>query len=439
MIKSHIVSIINTYPVIALAVSGGVDSMAMLEWFRQNRPKDSFLIINIDHHIRGEESRRDSDFVKCYADKYGIELKKYDVDAIGFAKENGYTIEQAARILRHKIFEAAVQQYASAVATAHHAQDQAESVFMHIARGTGIDGLQGMSVEDGHILRPLLFTTKQEILEYVDKNKIEFCEDSINKDNNYSRNFIRNQILPSIKKVYPAIDKNLIKLAERAKEIADFIDQNTPALCLENDGVYCDLKGRHIVIQAEMIRRGFSLLGVVADIEERHIKSIIDFAVCGKMGSLDMPYNTTVYKEKDGVVITKKNDYPIVKYRFSEGFFEISGFELVVQKVNDFCKNNLNDSAGINKTLYIAVDDFDLDSLVIRQRQNGDRIAKFGGGSKSLGDFLTDKKVPLRFRDRLPVIANGNDILCVCGVEIAEKAKLLDTSKKIYKINLISN
>ena len=194
MIKSHIVSIINTYPVIALAVSGGVDSMAMLEWFRQNRPKDSFLIINIDHHIRGEESRRDSDFVKCYADKYGIELKKYDVDAIGFAKENGYTIEQAARILRHKIFEAAVQQYASAVATAHHAQDQAESVFMHIARGTGIDGLQGMSVEDGHILRPLLFTTKQEILEYVDKNKIEFCEDSTNKDNNYSRNFIRNQI-----------------------------------------------------------------------------------------------------------------------------------------------------------------------------------------------------------------------------------------------------
>ena len=99
MIKSHIVSIINKYPIIALAVSGGVDSMAMLEWFRQNRPKDSFLIINIDHHIRGEESKRDSDFVKCYADKYGIELKKYDVDAIGFAKENGYTIEDRKSVV----------------------------------------------------------------------------------------------------------------------------------------------------------------------------------------------------------------------------------------------------------------------------------------------------------------------------------------------------
>ena len=161
MIKSQIVSILDNYPVIALAVSGGSDSMAMLEWFRQNRPKNSFFIVNIDHHIRGEESKRDSDFVRDYAKKYDIKFEKYDVDAVVFAREKGYTLEQAARILRHKIFEQVTFEKANVIATAHHASDQAESVLMHIARGTGIGGLKGMSVQDGHIIRPLLQTSKQ--------------------------------------------------------------------------------------------------------------------------------------------------------------------------------------------------------------------------------------------------------------------------------------
>ena len=89
MIKSQIISVLDKYPTIALAVSGGMDSMAMLEWFRQNRPKESFLIVNIDHHIRGAESERDSKFVSDYAKKHGINIKKYDVDCIPFAKEKG--------------------------------------------------------------------------------------------------------------------------------------------------------------------------------------------------------------------------------------------------------------------------------------------------------------------------------------------------------------
>ena len=92
-----------------------------------------------------------------------IKLYRYDIDCLSFAKQNGYTLEQAARILRHQIFEQAAAEYAYVVATAHHMSDQAESVFMHIARGTGIGGLMGMSVLDGHIFRPLLHTSKAEI------------------------------------------------------------------------------------------------------------------------------------------------------------------------------------------------------------------------------------------------------------------------------------
>lgn len=425
------VCILDKYPIIALAVSGGSDSMAMLEWFRQNRPKESYVVINIDHHIRGEESKRDSDFVKRYAEKYGIKLYKYDVDAISFAKENGYTIEQSARMLRHKIFEKATAEYAYVVATAHHKSDQEESIFMHIARGCGINGLTGMAVENGHIIHPLLHTGKAEIMEYIRDNKIEYCEDSTNLDNEYSRNFTRNEILPVIKQKYPQFGNSLLNLAEIAKEVLDFIDQNTPTLVLEDNCVYCDLKDKHNVIKAEMIRRAFSLLGINFDIERKHIDIIIEFAESNANNSIDMPYDTIVYKEREGVVIAKKISYPQVKYRFLEGFFEIGGYELQISKVEKF-ENCLN--SGIDKTLYIATDN--LENLEIRLRQNGDYIQKFGGGKKNLGDFLTDKKVPLRLRDRLPVIAIGQEIICVCGVEISSKARVLEESKQIYKVNI---
>ena len=216
---------------------------------------------------------------------------------------------QAARILRHKIFEQVTFEKANVIATAHHASDQAESVLMHIARGTGIGGLKGMSVQDGHIIRPLLQTRKQEIMEFLANNNVSYCTDSTNSDNDYSRNYIRNVVLKSIEQKYPNFEQSLIKLSDRAKEIADFIDINTPPLYMQYGGIYCKLEDKHSVICAEMIRRAFSLLGITFDIEQRHINSIINFAKNNTSGSIDMPYNTVVYKENKGIVIAKKTVY----------------------------------------------------------------------------------------------------------------------------------
>lgn len=435
MIKSDIVCILDRYPVIALAVSGGSDSMALAEWFRLNRSRDSFVIINIDHQIRGEESKQDSEFVQNYAKQHKIKFYGYKVDAVNFSKENGFTLEQGARILRHRIFEKVALEIANVVATAHHMSDQAESVFMHIARGSGMKGLCGMSVEDGHIIRPLINSSKSEIMQFINDNKVEYKEDSTNSDNDYSRNFTRNSVFPLIESKYPAFEKSLLKLSERAKEVADFIDEHTPILMVEDNAVYCDLKGKHKLIKAEMIRRAFSLLGITANIEERHINSIIDFDNSDTTGSIDMPYNSIVYKEENGITISKKIEYEKVSYPFSEGIFEIAGFELIVQKTSS--KNDISQkgqSESIGKTLYIAVDN--LADLEIRRKSNGDVITKFGGGSKSLGDFLTDKKIPKRLRDRLPVIASKKKIMCVCGVEISAEAKVENNSKDIYLIKL---
>lgn len=306
MIKCDIIATIEKLPIIALAVSGGSDSMAMAEWFRQNRPIESFVILNIDHHIRGEESRADSEFVKNYAQKHGIKYYHYDVYAVEYAKENGYTLEQSARILRHKVFEQACIDYAYAVATAHHQGDQAESIFMHIARGAGIDGLIGMSCFDGHILRPFIDTPKSEIMSFVKANNLDYCEDRTNEDVDFARNYTRKVIFPTICEKFENFPQSLIKLSNRAKEYADFIDQNTPALYLQDNSVKCDLQDKHIVICAEILRRAFSLLGVTTDIEERHINLLLEFFKNKKSGSLDMPYNTIAYKEEGFLVLSKK-------------------------------------------------------------------------------------------------------------------------------------
>lgn len=433
MIKADVLEVIKKYPKIALAVSGGSDSMAMLYWFIQNRPISSFLVVNIDHQIRGQESKNDSSFVENFCIKNGVEFIKFTVECAQFAQCNGYTLEQAARIRRHNIFFEICMDKVSAVATAHHADDQAESIFMHIARGTGIDGLVGMGVVDGHLLRPLINTSKAEIMQYIKDNNIPYVEDSTNFSNSYTRNFVRNQVIPLIQSRYPNFKENLIKLSNRSKEYQDFIDLYTPKLTASRNCVKLDIQGKHKVIATEMIRRAFKLLGIEQDIEERHIELILELSDKQNNTYLDMPYDTRVYKENGLLVVEVITDYTFSEFVLTEGVFDLPDGHLIVQKIGSI--SDLNSYTDGEKDLYI--DAKKVTNAVVRLRKNGDKINKFGDGSKSLGDFLTDKKMPLRLRDRTPVIAINNQIYGVIGLDISADCKVDASSKVIYKISYL--
>lgn len=429
MVKSVIIHILDKYPKIALAVSGGSDSMAMCEWFRQNRPKDSFLILNIDHHIRGKESADDSSFVKAYAERYGLEYLHYDIDVLEYSREHGKGIEQSARELRHDIYRKVCQESAYVVATAHHQSDQVESVMLHIARGTGINGLSGMNVEDGYLIRPLLYTTKQEINDFIATNHLEYREDSTNNDIAYSRNYMRIEVIPNLEKRFDGFMNNIVKLAKRAREIQDFIDTQVPIMSVEQGAVKCDIRDKHRVVASEMLRRAFCLLGVEADVEERHIELLLKLVDKPNGTRLDMPYNTIAYSEKGNVVLEKEQpDMSSIEYPFGEGIFEFGDIELLVQKVDEIAKD---------ESLYMSGDN--IINAVIRTRRKGDYIEKFGGGTKSLGDYLTDKKVPIRLRDRLPLIAEDSCVLCMTNVDISSSVKVTNDTKAIYKITILNN
>lgn len=310
MIDDHIKSIMTQSNKVALAVSGGKDSMALLAWFvefGEELPK--FYVINVEHGIRGEESVSDSKFVTDYCAKNSIECKSYSVDAPGYADKNGVSVETAARTLRQQIY---AEQDADYVLLAHHLDDNVESILMHLFRGSGLKGLEGMSLISGKIMRPLIETSRKEIEEYVENNNIPFREDSTNNDTEYRRNFIRKKIAPKIKEVYPGYKNAIISCAKSAtlnRETVEDLAHTMAATCKDLDigeKDTCMLPIRFFagnrMISYLNIKSCFEYLGIFADIEEKHYNKCYELQFKENGKQIDMPHFITAKRTKEGIV-----------------------------------------------------------------------------------------------------------------------------------------
>ena len=197
---------------VLIGVSGGADSICLLFLLSEISEKIGFSIkvIHVEHGIRGKASLDDADYVRGLCNEKGFELKTVHVDALSYAEENSLTLEEAARILRYRAFEEYWENMSHGeydggfkIAVAHHINDQAETVIFQMLRGSGIKGMGGMSPQRENIIRPLLCLTKEEILLYLSENNLSFRTDESNNDNSYSRNYIRNDILPRLNEIQP--------------------------------------------------------------------------------------------------------------------------------------------------------------------------------------------------------------------------------------------
>lgn len=420
MISDRILAELNKFKRIGVAVSGGADSMALLHYLYYH--DYNVIVINIEHGIRGERSIDDTEFVKSFCDTLSIPCKVFRVDSLSYAKEFGTTIEQAARVLRHDIFKKFSVKHGIPIATAHHKLDQAESVFMHIARGTGIDGLTGMAFSDGHLIRPLIDTDKEDIIEYITSNEVPFVDDETNSDENYSRNYVRNTVFPIITDRYPTFADNLIKLSKRACEIKDLINGLEPKSELNYGGIILDLNGIHPVLAASAIMTACDTLGVTSDIEERHLDAILDLS---ENKRIDLPHGLTAYNEYGKIAITHEDSGDKPKYHLTDGRYGFGYGELEII---------ISDKALAD---YKQIDYAKLDSnTLIRTRQDGDKIT-LSYGNKNISDILTDRKIPLRLRDRVPLIASGGDMVAVGDIEVSPKYRIAKNSKKIVNFKWI--
>lgn len=413
MISDRILKELTKFKRIGVAVSGGADSMALLHYLYYH--DFNVIVINIEHGIRGERSIDDTEFVKSFCDTLSIPCKVFRVDSLSYAKEFGMTIEQAARILRHDIFKKFSDKHGIPIATAHHKLDQSESVFMHIARGTGIDGLTGMAFSEGHLIRPLIDTDKEDIIEYVTSHEVPYVDDETNSDVNYSRNYVRNVIYPIITERYPSFADNLVKLSKRACEIKELIDELTPKLEFNYGGILLDLNGVQRVLAASAIMKACDALGVTSDIEERHIDAIIELP---ENKRIDLPHGLTAYNEYGRIAITL-DDGSSLEYALADGKYGFGYGELEIL-ISD------TPLEGYKQIDYAKISD----KAVIRIRHDGDKIT-LSYGSKNISDILTDRKIPLRLRDRVPIIECKGDIVSVGDIEVSPEYRITNETKKV--------
>lgn len=422
--------------IVGVAVSGGPDSMALLHYLHSNKEKLDIDVVAIHvNHCTRDNDDSDQDFVGEYCKEHRIKFYKFKVEALKLMKSKGMSMEEACREGRYGIFEGLkTRGIVDIMALAHHQGDQAETILLHIVRGAGLKGASGMSfVRDDYYVRPLLTTKKSEIMAYLYQNDVPFVEDETNTENIFSRNVLRNKVLPELRQIWPNVDEALCSFGEICRD-----DDATLNSMVHTEGI---IVKKHLVkvpltyfvytksILYRLLNIAFSKLGVKVDIEKKHIDMVIDLVKKSGTGAkLDLPHNITVYKEYEYLTIAyKKTDMK---------FMTEWPFKIGVTKIEDFGKLKVSRTKKLEPSINGLV--FDLDKVpetaVWRMRREGDIITKFGGGTKKLKEYMIDKKIPARLRDYIPVLADSNDILIVAGVDISEKLRVTDATGKMASV-----
>ena len=386
------------------------------------------IALNVEHGIRGKDSLIDTAFVKDFCAKSNIPCVCYSVDSLKKAKEENLSVEESARILRYKCFFDAINtKKCDLVATAHHLKDNAESVLFNLFRGTGIKGVTGITQNfENKIIRPFLSVKKEDIDLYIKENSIPFVVDQTNFCNDYTRNYIRQNVLPQIKAVFPEVEKSISKFSEIAKLESDFIESEAEKILSFRDGeVFIPLSAHQALINRALII-ALKTLGIEKDWEKVHLDSVSALYGAENGKKISLPKGVTAIREYDKICLFKQGDIAEKVIPFGLGEFDFGK--------NSFSICKAQSPVDLKSGLYFDGDKIPSDA-VFRFKRDGDVFTKFGGGSKSLSDFLTDKKIPLRTRGLIPVLAHNNEILAIVGIAISDKIKIDGTTVNILKFN----
>ena len=431
---------------VVLGVSGGGDSMALLYALNELIEYGLELVVaHLNHGIRGEEAKRDAEFVKVAAKSLGITFVYGEVDAVKFSEESRLSIEDAARTLRYKFFDQVLgKHYATKLATAHTLDDQAETVLMRLIRGSGSRGLSGIPPVSNNIIRPLIDTSRTEIEDYLKSKGVRWIEDSTNESREFLRNRIRHELVPELENYNPQIKETLAKTAEILRAEDEYITKET----LEYfDTVFCEnrseLTGNLTKYKGiDRILR-FSLLRAAVEKHKNNLKNISSTHIVAAddlllsdatSGEIELPGGTVIAKGYDVFLFTKKSE---LEREFSysiqsPGRWEFPEFEaeLLIFETDTLDENDES----------IAYFDASLIEFPIEVRsfKPGDRFSPLGmNSSKKLQDYFTDIKLPQFSRLRVPIFISGGEIMWVGGIRIDDRFKITDSSQEALMIKLV--
>jgi tRNA(Ile)-lysidine synthase len=418
---------------ILAAVSGGIDSMVMLNLYLQSGIK--VAVAHCNFSLRAEESDGDEELVKGFALRNKLPFHTIRFRTSEYALTNRLSIQMAARELRYKWFEEVRKENGyDSIAVAHNMNDNAETFFINLLRGTGINGLTGMKPKNGNIVRPLLFASREEISMYARENKIIYREDSSNAQVKYTRNKIRHKIFPILGEInddaLTAITSTMEKLSGTAVIAGWKISEiHSKIFVPEGNEINVNINElQHVIKEKILIFELFRQYNLSAD----QCNELVDLleAPPGKI-----LYTSThrIIKDRDRLIITlqKPADLPEVYFNDINKMAESVSFsEVRIEDVSNVI---------VKPDRYSAFLDADLINfpLIYRLWKPGDRFMPFGmKGMKKVSDYLVDNKIPLPEKEKVMVLQAGNDIIWLTGYRIDNRFRITDKTKRVLIISL---
>lgn len=412
---------------ITVALSGGADSMSLLYVLVSLQEKLGIEVsaAHFNHLIRGDEAYRDESFVKSVCEQLGVELISERGDVPAYAAKHRLSTELAAREMRYRFFEKINR---GAVATAHTASDNLETVIFNLTRGTSLKGLCGIPPKRGIFIRPLILCTRDDVEEYCAKNDVEYVTDSTNLSDDYSRNKIRHGIIPQLKLINPSVEHSVIRMSTALREDDDFINTAVDRYCfshLNSDGNLdvSDYENFSPVIVKSALKKAFEAKST-ATLDNRHINLIFELSKGGRR--INLPGKMCAYVEDSLLKITPVNEKQRENVTFSvqTNIVDNNLFKKG-QKVNNLLLKNLLDCDKI------------VGKLVVRTRLPGDSIRlKNRGATKTLKKLYNECHIPLELRNSLPVISDDRGVIWICGIGVSERCAVTDKTEKIFRITV---
>jgi tRNA(Ile)-lysidine synthase len=438
-------SLIRDGDSIIVAVSGGIDSVTLLHLFSriQRRHELRLIVAHFNHQLRGKESDLDEAFVKRLAAKYGYTFAIGQGDVAGFSRTRKISIQEAARDLRYHFLEDLLKEHdADKIATAHNANDNAETVLLNLCRGTGINGLSGIPVyrPDLHLIRPLLFATRPEIEAYVRRNGLKYRTDSSNEKLHYRRNVVRKRVLPLLAR---SLNPDVVRAINRASGILSRLEDmilHEASIVLETltkektvNILLLDLlefKKLHPYMQemiVELAARPFT--GI--PLESKGVATVLSLVSAQTGARVDVSSRLTVYRDRKHLVflsdarklkleeeVKPNRSYEFGAVRFSSTIVHPKDVRWTHDRYSEYV-----DADKLNKR------------LILRSWKAGDRFVPFGMEKpKKLSDFFVDEKIPRYEKASIPVLESHGNIVWICGVRLDNRYRMTPSTKRVLKL-----
>jgi tRNA(Ile)-lysidine synthase len=436
---------------VVAALSGGPDSTALLAVLaRIARKMDLTLIVaHFNHGLRGKESDTDEKFSRDLAKKMGL---SFCLGKMGKkSNKKGVSPEDFYRRQRYKFLDKVARDNgAQKIALGHNLQDQAQTVLLNLLRGSGLEGLKGfLPKRDGKFIRPLMETSREEIISFLDKSGISYCRDSSNESMMYLRNQIRRGLIPYLKRKYnPKIEENLARMAEILRVEDDFIQEQVKKALRSR---FVQQSQNRITLKIGFLNKLSPAIrwrlfkSIMEDLNPEkngitflHVMSVDNLARKGETGKkIVLPFKIEAGREYDYLILERKTArLKQTKYKYAINVPDT----VYVKERNLTVKSQLLRKRGIDftkKNIMFLDGDKIAWPLVIRNRRDGDRFQPLGmSGRQKIKDFFINNKIPVAKRDKIMLLADKLSVICIENMHLSDRVKITGKTKNVLRLDI---